>query len=238
MRPRHCSPRLKSGGYLVSSPEKVWTGLQEGNQRFTTGSPTHPSQDADRRAAIAGKQTPTAALFGCSDSRISAEIIFDVGLGELFVVRNAGHIVSDSVLASLEYAVEILGVSVIVVLAHDDCGALHAAIELDAGKEPDYPPKVSSLVTQLQPAIERTRLALAKTTNQSLNADAVAGEHLKDTLSRLLAGSELLGQKIADGRLGLVGARYRLVEGLVQPEVMVGDFGQDDGFAKSASLDS
>ena len=222
----------------MSSPEKVWKSLHEGNERFTSGVPTHPSQDADRRAAIAGQQTPSAALFGCSDSRISAEIIFDVGLGELFVVRNAGHIVSDSVLASLEYAVEVLGVSVIVVLAHDDCGALHAAIKLDAGEEPNYPPKVSELVTQLQPAIERTRLALAETTNESLTADAVAGEHLKDTLARLLAGSELLGQKIADGRLGLVGARYRLVEGLVQPEVMVGNLGQDDGFAKSASLDS
>ena len=222
----------------MSSPEEVWKVLREGNERFTDGTPTHPSQDADRRAAIAGQQTPSAALFGCSDSRISAEIIFDVGLGELFVVRNAGHIVSDSVLASLEYAVEVLGVAVIVVLAHDDCGALHAAIELDTGEEPNYPPKVSELVKQLQPAIERTRLALAETTNESLNADAVAGEHLKDTLARLLAGSELLGQKIADGRLGLVGARYRLVAGLVQPEVMVGNLGQDDGFAKSAALDS
>ena len=214
---------------MSPSPEIIWTKLQDGNRRFTSGEPAHPSQGADRRADIAAAQSPRAALFGCSDSRISAEIIFDVGLGELFVVRNAGHIVSDSVLASLEYAAEVLDVGLIVILAHDDCGALHAAIELDSGDAGHYPPKVAELVSQLQPAIERTRLSLAETDNQALTADQVASEHLKDTMSRLLAESELLGQKIADGKLGLVGARYRLVEGLVQPEVLVGALGQDDG---------
>ncbi|MGZ8804785.1 MAG: carbonic anhydrase, partial [Microbacterium sp.] len=87
--------------------------MQRGNARFVSGEPRHPRQDVERRAELAAGQRPRAALFGCSDSRLSAEIIFDKGLGDLFVVRNAGQVISDSVLGSLEYAVEILHVHLI-----------------------------------------------------------------------------------------------------------------------------
>jgi hypothetical protein len=95
---------------VVQAPADVWAEMVEGNARFVAGTPQHPRQDVERRAALAHVQRPVAALFGCSDSRLAAEIIFDKGLGDLFVVRNAGQIISDSVLGSLEYAVAVLGV--------------------------------------------------------------------------------------------------------------------------------
>ncbi|MET0303520.1 MAG: carbonic anhydrase, partial [Microbacteriaceae bacterium] len=103
--------------------------MVRGNDRFVAGEPRHPRQDVERRTATAQLQTPHAALFGCSDSRLAAEIIFDKGLGDLFVVRNAGQVISDSVVGSLEYAVAVLNVPLILVLGHDECGAVKAAID-------------------------------------------------------------------------------------------------------------
>ena len=85
-----------------TTPAKAWEEMTRGNERFVTGAPAHPRQDVDRRAELVAAQRPMSALFGCSDSRLAAEIIFDKGLGDLFVVRNAGQIISDSVVGSLE----------------------------------------------------------------------------------------------------------------------------------------
>src|SRR5690606_9148987 len=124
----------------TTTPAKAWREMVRGNGRFIAGEPRHPRQDVERRGELIGNQAPHAALFGCSDSRLAAEIIFDKGLGDLFVVRNAGQVISDSVLGSLEYAVEILGVPLIVVLGHDECGAVAAAIECQAPDAPSIPP--------------------------------------------------------------------------------------------------
>ncbi len=93
-----------------SNPISAWKALTEGNQRFVSDTPLHPSQGIDRRAELVNGQHPTAVLFGCGDSRVAAEIIFDQGLGDMFVVRTAGHVIDSSVLGSIEYAVEILNV--------------------------------------------------------------------------------------------------------------------------------
>lgn len=207
---------------MTINPAEVWSALREGNSRFTSDHPDHPRQDARRRSEIALSQRPQAALFGCSDSRISAELIFDLGLGELFVVRNAGHIISHSVIGSLEYAVSVLGVSLIVVLAHDDCGALHAAVELESNPEARFPAHVHSLITELTPAVQRTRRQGGFSPDHALSADDIAPEHLRDTVAALISQSELIAAHIAEGTLAVVGARYRLVEGHVQAEVAVG----------------
>ena len=89
-------------------PSRVWDAMLRGNERFVSGEPEHPRQDVERRETIATGQAPLAAIFGCADSRLAAEIIFDLGLGDAFVVRNAGQVISDSVLGSLEYAVGVL----------------------------------------------------------------------------------------------------------------------------------
>jgi carbonic anhydrase len=119
--------------------------MARGNERFVAGEPHHPRQDVERRTEVANAQAPHAALFGCSDSRLAAEIIFDKGLGDLFVVRNAGQIISDSVIGSLEYAVGVLNVPLILVLGHDECGAVAAAIESQGADHPTLPPHIQSL---------------------------------------------------------------------------------------------
>ncbi|MGC0250263.1 carbonic anhydrase [Pseudactinotalea sp. Z1748] len=119
------------------SPEAAWQALREGNDRFVAGTMTHPSQGVDHRREVSVRQHPFAVIFGCSDSRVGAELIFDRGLGDLFVVRTAGHVVDTTVIGSIEYGVDVLGVPLVVVLGHDHCGALQAAIDaLTTGKMP------------------------------------------------------------------------------------------------------
>src|SRR5699024_7325110 len=100
------------------TPQQAWDALVEGNERFMSGDLLHPQQSAARRNEISGNQTPNAAFLGCSDSRVAAEILFDCGLGDLFVVRNIGQIANSNTTATMEFAVTELGVAVIVVLAH------------------------------------------------------------------------------------------------------------------------
>ena len=121
-----------------SSPLSAWKSLREGNERFINGAPIHPSQGIVDRAKLVNEQHPTAVLFGCGDSRVAAEIIFDQGLGDMFVVRTAGHVLDDSVLGSIEYAIDVLDVPLIVVLGHDSCGAVKATLDaLDENAVPD-----------------------------------------------------------------------------------------------------
>ena len=104
--------------------------LRDGNQRFVDGASIHPNQDSARRHELVSSQSPVCVIFGCSDSRLAAEIIFDVGLGDVFVIRTAGQVIDDAVLGSLEYSVDVLDIPLIVVLGHDSCGAVTAAVEL------------------------------------------------------------------------------------------------------------
>ena len=108
------------------TPALAWRRLREGNERFVAGESSHPNQDASRRSSLVENQHPFAVIFGCSDSRLAAEIIFDLGLGDAFVVRTAGQVIDDAVLGSLEYSISVLGVPLIVVLGHDSCGAVSA----------------------------------------------------------------------------------------------------------------
>jgi carbonic anhydrase len=175
------------------------------------------------RGSVADGQTPYAALFGCSDSRLGAEIIFDVGLGELFVVRNAGQTISQSVVGSLEYAVAALNVPLILVLAHDKCGAVQAAVD---SRRPDavmLPVNIRALTDTIQPAIDRVLLNNATTEVDEINIDEVGEEHLRDTIAELLSTSELIAEAIAAGDVAIVGATYNLREWHVIPSVVIGD---------------
>ncbi|MGN6241197.1 MAG: carbonic anhydrase, partial [Cellulosimicrobium cellulans] len=119
------------------TPAEAWATLRAGNDRFVADAPLHPSQGADRRRETSASQHPHTVLFGCSDSRVAAEIIFDQGLGDMFVVRTAGHVIDSAVLGSIEYAVAVLNVPLIVVLGHDSCGAVGATLSaLDDGAVP------------------------------------------------------------------------------------------------------
>jgi carbonic anhydrase len=206
------------------TPAKIWDELRRGNERFVNGEPSHPRQDVDRRNAIALAQTPDAALFGCSDSRLAAEIIFDKGLGDLFVVRNAGQVISDSVLGSLEYAVAVLKVPLILVLGHDECGAVLAAIDSQTENAVPLPPHIQGIIEKIIPAVRRVSQTAPDTllVAGSIDALAVGREHLRDTVTELLEKSELISAAVAEGTLAIVGANYKLLEGRAVPDVVVG----------------
>ena len=211
-----------------TTPAQAWAELRLGNERFTSGQPAHPHQDIERLSELKDAQDPSVALFGCSDSRLAAEIIFDTGLGDLFVVRNAGQIISHSVIGSLEYAVGVLDVSLILVLGHDKCGAVGGAIALLDPENPAFPPHVAEMVSKITPAVRRVAGAqkLFGTDGTvdvaAIDATEVGREHLRDTISELLEASELIAESIATGNLAVVGANYRLSEGMVVPDVVVG----------------
>jgi carbonic anhydrase len=201
------------------TPAAAWEDLAAGNARFLSGEPAHPRQDADRRAELARTQGPKATFFGCSDSRLAAEIIFDQGIGDLFVVRNAGQVVSDSAVASLEYAVAVLGVPLVVVLAHDRCGAVQAAVDDAAPDGSPLPPLIAAHVAGIRPAVEAARAAAP---DGPVEPEIVGRLHLEATVAGLLEASELLSAAVADGNLAIVGAQYRLAEGRVERHVAVG----------------
>lgn len=206
------------------TPAKAWQEMQRGNARFVSGEPRHPRQDVDTRHELAGGQRPRAALFGCADSRLAAEIIFDKGLGDLFVVRNAGQVVSESVVGSLEYAVAVLQVPLIVVLGHDACGAVRAAIDSTHPDADPLPPHIWRLISPIVPAVRRVQRASAVdgVYPDEIDAEEVGREHLRDTVGELLHSSELISAAVAEGRLAIVGANYRLGEGTAVPDVIVG----------------
>lgn len=208
----------------TQTPAEAWRDLRRGNERFISGAPDHPRQDVERRAELAHTQRPRVAVFGCADSRLAAEIIFDVGLGDAFVVRNAGQVISDSVVGSLEYAVGVLGVPLIIVLGHDECGAVRAAIDSQAADAEALPPHIASLVSRIVPAVRRVAGVDEGAPIEPAHVDAgfVGREHLRDTVAELLQQSEMISDAIAAGTLAVVGANYRLVEGRAETDVVVG----------------
>lgn len=205
------------------TPAEAWNEMREGNVRFVAGTPRH-RQDVDRRAELVSQQTPHAALFGCSDSRLAAEIIFDQGLGDLFVVRNAGQIISESVLGSLEYAVAVLHVPLILVLGHDECGAVRAAIDSQTEDAPALPAHITHVIEKIVPAVRQVSGVDASAFVDSSLVDAghVGREHLKHTIAELLEQSEVITAALAEGTLAIVGANYVLREGHADPHIKVG----------------
>lgn len=211
------------------TPAKAWNEMVRGNERFVAGEPLHPRQDVERREQLAFAQEPHAALFGCSDSRLAAEIIFDKGIGDLFVVRNAGQVISESVVGSLEYAVGVLHVPLIVVLGHDSCGAVLAAIESQGADAPLLPPHINTLIQKIVPAVRRVGGdATGDLDPSGIDSQAVGREHLRDTIAELLEASELISDAVADGTLGIVGANYRLREGRAVADITLGSLDTPD----------
>ena len=198
------------------SPREAWQAMLDGNHRFVSGDLAHPRQDIDRREALAEKQMPFAALFGCADSRLSAEIIFDVGLGDFFVVRNAGQVIGETILGSLEYAVEVLGVPIILVLGHDECGAIRATINDVEGNMNASGEYIHKLVAQIRPTV------LAANAQGKHEIDDVTELHVQDTINEMLTSSSLIAEAVKSGKLAVVGANYKLTLGEIHPIVTIG----------------
>lgn len=200
-----------------STPQESWDALIDGNLRFIEGTPAHPRQGIDRRQTLAVGQTPFAALFGCADSRLSAEIIFDVGLGDLFVVRNAGQVIGETVLGSLEYAVEVLKVPLILVLGHDNCGAIRATMDVSQGVIPATGEFINILASRIMPTV---RFAQSQGIE---DINSITGLHIKYTIEETIRESRVVAEAIKASKLGVVGAQYSLEDGRIKPLFLYGD---------------
>jgi carbonic anhydrase len=192
-------------------PEAALRRLLRGNARFAAGEARRPRQGTERRAQVAAGQRPYAAVLTCSDSRVPLEIIFDEGIGDLFVVRVAGNTAFDPlVVGSIEFAVEALGSVLVFVLGHSECGAVRAAIDV-VTKGQALPGDLGAVVAPVVPAVEAVQdqpedglLAAATEQNVHLAIDA-------------LSRAELLAGRIAAGTLLIAGGEYDLATGTVDP---------------------
>jgi carbonic anhydrase len=202
-----------------TSPVTAWKALKEGNERFVAGKPVHPSQGIEYRASLTAGQKPTAVVFGCGDSRVAAELIFDQGLGDMFVVRTAGHVIDSAVLGSIEFGVTVLNVPLIAVLGHDSCGAVKATLAaLDEGVVPGG--YVRDIVERVTPSI------LAGRREGLSRVDEFEARHVTETGAQLMARSTAIAERVASGDLAIVGLTYRLADGRVVLRDHLGDIGE------------
>lgn len=200
-------------------PITAWKSLRDGNDRFVNGTLRRAGQGADDRAKLVDGQQPSAILFGCGDSRVAAEIIFDRGLGDMFVVRVAGHVIDTSVLGSIEYGVDVLNVPLIVVLGHDSCGAVRATIDaLDGGAVPGG--FIRSIVERVTPSILIGR-------REGLSGvDELEARHVVETSRLLVQRSNIIAERVAAGACAIASVTYTLADGRACLRGAVGDIGE------------
>jgi len=214
------------------SPSEALSRLKDGNGRFTAGNMQHPHESADerkhmardsyenagtislgmtaeqvvkRRAELTKSQHPFAIILSCSDSRVPPEIVFDEGLGDLFIVRVAGNVLNDEGLGSIEYGVDVLGARLIVVLGHQSCGAVDAAMKTIAskGKAPGH---IQSLVTAIKPVVDATPKS---------DLDAMIKANVKHVVDALRSSTPILKTKVDSGDVQVIGGYYTLETGAV-----------------------
>ena len=211
----------------IVPPAEATSKLKEGNGRFTAGNLQHPHESSDeraymaansyenlgmnaaeaakRRAELTKSQHPFAIIVSCSDSRVPPEIVFDQGLGDLFVLRVAGNVINDESLGSIEYAVDHLAVRLIVVLGHQSCGAVKAAKETIAAKD-KAPAHIQSLVTAIKPAVEATVKG---------DLEATVEANVKNVVQALRSSTPILKPKVDSGEVQVIGGYYSLDTGAV-----------------------
>ena len=198
------------------SAEEALRRLEEGNRRFVADAPS--PETLERRAhrvGLAESQSPFAVILGCSDSRVPVEIVFDQGLGDLFVIRVAGNVVAPSQIGSVEFAAEAFGTRLVVVLGHSRCGAIRATLDALQGPVTTHSRNLRSIVDRIRPALE-TLLASGRARDpQALEREAVRA-NVRAAVEHLRHGSELLEQLIARDGLLVVGAEYSLETGRVE----------------------
>jgi carbonic anhydrase len=187
--------------------------LREGNRRFVAELRDAGPARTRRRELPAG-QEPLAIILGCSDARVPAEIVFDQGLGDLFVIRVAGNIVAPSQVGSVEFAAEAFGTRLVVVLGHSNCGAIHATLEQLTRPGKDQSPNLRSIVNRIRPAVEGLIERGAGVDREVLVQQAVRA-NIRMSADHLRHGSEVLEQAIERDGLLVVGAEYSLESGVV-----------------------
>ena len=209
----------------------VWSRMLAGNRRFTEGKLEHPNRSAEARKAVIDTHEPDAAVLSCSDARVSPDIIFDAGIGDLFTVRTAGQVIDDAVIASLEYAVDVLGVRLLVVLGHQNCGAIKQACkeyeallhELTADAEDSL--MAADNVADLDERILNAKSLMLRTVGFSIwqaheseleSTEDFERVHIARTIEHLVEQSAVIQRALAEDRLMITGARYQLDTGKVE----------------------
>ena len=195
-------------------PDEVWKDLMAGNRRFASAKPLRPHQAAPRRVELAKGQHPPVIVLSCSDSRVPPEIVFDQGLGDLFVIRVAGNIVAPSQIGSIEFAVERFGTPLVIVLGHSRCGAVLATLEELTRPAERQSRNLRSIVDRVRPSVETLLATELRHDPVALVAQAVRA-NVRASVDHLRHGSEILEQMLQINRLLVVGAEYSLETGLV-----------------------
>ena len=191
---------------IVMNPEIALKTLLNGNLRFIENKCIHPNRTQEIKMSLLNKQRPFAAILSCSDSRVPIELIFDVGIGDLFVVRTAGHVLSPEVIGSIEYAVKSLEVSLVMVLGHENCGAVKAAIEcFKSNSLQTLSPNLSKIMEHFFPVLEN----LSFDNECNYLYDAIT-KNVKYQVKSLISNDEFIANKIKKREVILLGAIYNL----------------------------
>ena len=199
----------------MRTAQQALDALLEGNRRFVAEVQDHALQsEAGRRYRLVPRQEPFAIIIGCSDARVPAEIVFDQGLGDLFVIRVAGNIIAPSQVGSVEFAVERFGTPLVVVLGHSGCGAIEATLEQLERPSENRSPNLRSIVDRIRPSVQSLLDAGLQLDSEQLVEQAVRA-NIRVSANQLRHGSEILEKLIASDQLRVVGAEYSLETGSV-----------------------
>jgi carbonic anhydrase len=191
------------------------TRLRDGNRRFAAGQTATPSlSSAARRVALVAGQEPFAIILGCSDSRVPAELVFDQGFGDLFVIRVAGNVVAPSQVGSVEFAASRFGTRLVVVMGHSQCGAVIATLEELQGRGTSQSMNLRSIVGRVRPSVETLLIGRRHADPDALLREAVRA-NVRASVNHLRHGSELLERLTDETGLLIVGAEYSLETGVV-----------------------
>lgn len=204
LKPGHAIADEHQSSASTIDPEAALKRLMAGNQRFVQQKSKHPDQSKARLKEVAQAQHPFATILSCADSRVAPEILFDEGIGDLFDIRVAGNIVTPEVLGSIEYAVALLGSPVLMVLGHERCGAVTAAV-----KEERLPGQIGSFVKAIQPVVAQIKDKAGDPVDNAVTAN------VRYQIENLKQNSAILTQRLLDDKLKIVGGRYDLDTGEV-----------------------
>jgi carbonic anhydrase len=198
----------------MTSAAAALARLREGNRRFVANESTALPLSPSQRMALTNGQEPCAIVLGCSDSRVPAELVFDQGFGDLFVIRVAGNIVAPSQVGSVEFAAARFGTRLVVVMGHSQCGVVTAAVEEALGRTTNESRNLRSIVDRLRPSVEMVVSGRGERNVEALVSDAVRA-NVRASVDHLRHGSELLERLIQREGLQVVGAEYSLDSGVV-----------------------
>lgn len=202
-----------------TAPADAYTALTQGNARFVRGKPRHPHESTAERAQLAGGQKPHTIVVSCSDSRVPPELIFDAGLGQIFTVRIAGNVLTSESIASIEYALEHLGARTIVVMGHESCGAVKAALGAEPGKSAGSP-HLDLLLADVNRCMGSTKLTEEERHDPHVLAAARA--NVTGVIQEMLSSSKIIAEHVHKKDVAVLPALYRLETGVVE-------FGQYQG---------